>query len=146
MQTFPPHTEAAQSGSAQAPSLLGQGCSRHLRPTRLVRSSPAVVTPVSRNQNVLGSYYFSFEGKQVQEPEMLPSVWITAFPPSAKEAIEFHLSPGESQAGTGGCPHGLPAVAGRWHVLGSCQALPSAGWHGWTLALLLGARPHRFFG
>lgn len=44
---------------------------------------------------------------------MFLSLWVTASPPSAKEAIKCHLSPSESQAGTGGRPRGLPAVAGR---------------------------------
>lgn len=44
---------------------------------------------------------------------MFLSLWVTALPPSAKEAIKCHLNPGESQAGTGGHPRGLPAMAGR---------------------------------
>lgn len=108
-------SQAAQSRSAQPPVPFGAGLPSP-PPARVMTSSQAAVTPASQNQNVLGSCYFffffwhrAFEGKQIQEPEMFPSLWVTTLLPSAKEAIKFHLNPGESQASAGGRPRRLPA-------------------------------------
>lgn len=82
---------------------------------------------------------------------MFPSLWVTALLPSAKEAIKFHLNPGESQASASGHPCRLPAEAGRRRVLVSCHALTSLGWPGQASALVVSAEfpwtPFRdFFG